>query len=40
MMRDDKEHLFDEYIIHGEASRKQRAENLQIAIVSHLIIVF
>ena len=25
-MRDDKKHIFDEYIIQGEASRKQRGE--------------
>lgn len=31
-MRDDKGHLFDEYIVQGETSRKQRAENWQIAI--------
>ena len=31
-MRYDKEHLFDEYIVQGETSRKQRAENWQIAI--------
>lgn len=28
----DKEHIFDEYIIQGEPSRRQRAENWQIAI--------
>ena len=31
-MQDDKRHLFDEYIVQGESSRKQRAENWQIAI--------
>ena len=31
-MRDDAKHLFDEYIVQGETSRKQRAENWQIAI--------
>lgn len=31
-MQDDKRHLFDEYIVQGETSRKQRAENWQIAI--------
>ena len=28
----DKPHIFDEYIVQGEASQKQRAENWQIAI--------
>lgn len=28
----DKKHIFDEYIIQGESSRRQRAENWQIAI--------
>ena len=31
-MQDDAKHLFDEYIVQGETSRKQRAENWQIAI--------
>ena len=31
-MQDDTMHLFDEYIVQGETSRKQRAENWQIAI--------
>jgi DNA-binding CsgD family transcriptional regulator len=31
-MQNGKKHLFDEYIIQGEPSRKQRAENWQIAI--------
>ena len=31
-MDEDREHLFDEYIVQGETSRKQRAENWQIAI--------
>lgn len=31
-MQDGTRHLFDEYIVQGETSRKQRAENWQIAI--------
>ena len=31
-MKPDSKHIFDEYIVQGETSRKQRAEHWQIAI--------